>query len=256
MKPLRLRQIALVAADLAKARADIEAVLGVDYAYADKGVEKYGLENWVFPIGDTFLEVVSPKAPGTTAGRLLEKRAGDGGYMVILQAEDLVEARSRILEAGARIVDQFDGEGVAFTHIHPRDVGGAILSIDRMEPPSRWAWGGPGWEDHVKTDVAVQIVGAELQGEDPAAMAARWAGVLGRPAERSGTQWRIGLDGGELRFASVADGRGEGLGTFDVVVRDPEAVRGRAKPLGLLTAEGVVVLSGTRVRLLAEEARA
>jgi hypothetical protein len=85
---MRLRQIALVATDLAAARADISAVLGVQYAFDDPAVGKYGLRNAVFPIGDTFLEVVSPKESGTTAGRLLEKRGGDGGYMVILQVDD------------------------------------------------------------------------------------------------------------------------------------------------------------------------
>ena len=100
---MRLRQIALVAKDLAAARADISAVLGIDYAYDDPGVGKYGLHNAVFPIGDTFLEVVSPKEAGTTAGRLLQKRGGDGGYMVILQVDDLEQARARVRDASARI---------------------------------------------------------------------------------------------------------------------------------------------------------
>jgi len=100
---MRLRQIALVAKDLAAARADISAVLGIDYAFDDPGVGKYGLRNAVFPIGDTFLEVVSPKEPGTTAGRLLEKRGGDGGYMVILQVDDLAQALGRVKDASARI---------------------------------------------------------------------------------------------------------------------------------------------------------
>ena len=59
----------MLASDLATAQADIAATLGVDYAYDDPGVGKYGLRNAVFPIGDTFLEVVSPKVAGTTAGR-------------------------------------------------------------------------------------------------------------------------------------------------------------------------------------------
>src|SRR5262249_25825348 len=137
---MRLRQIALVASDLDGARADIAAVFGVDYAYDDPGVGKYGLRNAVFPIGMTFLEGVSPKAEGTTAGRLLEKRGGDGGYMVILQTPQLAEARQRIRDAGARIVDEITGDGFAFTHIHPRDVGGAIVSVDWMDPPERWQW--------------------------------------------------------------------------------------------------------------------
>jgi len=252
---MRLRQIALVAHDLAAARADITAVLGLDYAYDDPGVGKYGLKNAVFPVGMTFLEVVSPKAPGTTAARLLEKRGGDGGYMVILQVDDLEEARARVRDVGARIVDQTDKDGAAFTHIHPKDVGGAILSLDHMNPRERWEWGGPHWRDHVRTDVSVAIVGAELQAEDPSRMAKRWAAVLGRSAQSRSAQrdggWRIDLDEGEIRFVPVRDGRGEGLGAFDVAVRNLSDVQSRAEALGLLDANGVVVLSGTRVRLVA-----
>ena len=246
---MRLRQIALVASDLAAAQADIAAILGVAYAYDDPGVGKYGLRNAVFPIGDTFLEVVSPKVAGTTAGRLLEKRGGDGGYMVILQVDDLVQARARVAAASARIADQSDVNGAAFTHIHPKDIGGAILSLDFMNPKERWEWGGPHWQSHVCTDTSVKIVGAELQAKDPKHMAARWAQVLGRPAVADRGTWRIELDQGEIRFTGDTDGRGEGLGAFDVVVRDSAAVRGLAAARGLLS-DGNVILAGTRVRLI------
>jgi len=247
---MRLRQIALVAHDLTAARAEIRAVLGLDYAHDDPGVGKYGLRNAVFPVGTTFLEVVSPKAPGTTAARLLEKRGGDGGYMVILQVDDLAEARARVRDAGARVVDQTDNDGAAFTHIHPKDIGGAILSLDHMNPKERWEWGGPHWHDHVRTDVSVAIVGAELQAEDPNRMANRWAAVLGRPAAQSDGGWRIELDEGEIRFVPIRDGRGEGLGAFDVAVRNPGDVHRRAEAMGLLDPDGIVVLSGTRVQLV------
>jgi Glyoxalase-like domain len=247
---MRLRQIALVAQDLAAARADISAVLGIDYAYDDPGVGKYGLRNAVFPIGDTFLEVVSPKEPGTTAGRLLEKRGGDGGYMVILQVDDLAQALIRVKNAAARIADQRDQDGAAFTHIHPKDIGGAILSLDRMVPTERWEWGGPHWQSHVCTDTSLKLTGAELQAKDPAQMAARWAQVLGRAATPDAGVWCIRLDAGEIRFSVERDGRGEGLASFDVMVRDLDAVRAAAAARGLLDADGAVVLAGTRVRLI------
>jgi len=246
---MRLRQIALVASDLAAAQADIAAVLGVDYAYDDPGVAKYGLRNAVFPIGDTFLEVVSPKVAGTTAGRLLEKRRGDGGYMVILQIDDLAEARARVAAASARIADQADVNGAAFTHIHPKDIGGAILSLDFMNPKERWEWGGPHWQSHVCTETSLKIVGAELQAKNPQHMAARWAQVLGRTAVADDGMWRIELDQGEIRFTGDIDGRGEGLGAFDVVVRDGNAVRAGAAARGLVS-DGNVILAGTRVRLI------
>jgi catechol 2,3-dioxygenase-like lactoylglutathione lyase family enzyme len=250
---MRLRQIALVGQDLAACEADIRAILGLDYAYDDPGVGKFGLQNAVFPVGETFLEVVAPKQPGTTAGRLIEKRGGDGGYMVILQVHDIKEARARIAAAGARVVEEADLQGgtVAMSHVHPRDVGGAILSLDYMHPWDRWEWGGKVWREHVRTDVSTAIVGAELQGEDPAGMAARWSAVLGREVEPMGEYWRIGLDdGGELRFVKAADGRGEGLGRFDVAVRDPAAVHAVAKSRGRVAPDGDVVLAGTRVRLV------
>lgn len=248
---MRLRQIALVAEDLAAARTTITSVLGLGEPYPDPGVGKYGLSNAVWPIGDTFLEVVSPHQDGTTAGRLLEKRGGDGGYMAIFQTDDLDAARAKIAAAGVRVVDQMDRPQASFTHLHPKDTGGAIVSVDRMDPPEHWEWGGPGWRDQVRTDVSVSIVGAELQGDDPAAMARRWAEVLGGTAEPAGEGWRLAVDGGELRFMRPADGRGEGLGAFDVAVKDPEAVRARAKSAGALDASGDVVLAGTRVRLVA-----
>jgi hypothetical protein len=247
---MRLRQIALVAKDLSAARADISAVLAIDYAYEDPGLARYGLRNAVFPIGDTFLEVVSPKEAGTTAGRLLEKRGGDGGYMVILQVDDLAQALGLVKDAGARIADQMDKDGAAFTHIHPKDIGGAILSLDRMIPEERWEWAGPHWRSHVCTDTSVKVVGAELQAKNPEQMAARWAQVLGRAAVQTAGTWRIRLDDGEIRFAAEHDGRGEGLGAFDIVVRDSDAVRGRAGSRGLLDPQGAVVLAGTRVRLI------
>ena len=247
---MRLRQIALVAKDLNAARADIAAVFGADYAYDDPGVGKYGLRNAVFPMGMTFLEVVSPKNEGTTAGRLLEKRRGDGGYMVILQTPHLAEARKRVRDAGARIVDEITGDGFAFTHIHPRDVGGAILSIDWMDPPERWQWGGPEWRAHTPKDRSLAIVGAELQAEAPDKMAARWAEVLGAGATRAGDVWKIALGDSELRFVGLQDERGEGLRAFDVAASDANAIRSAAAQRSLVNGAGELVLSGTAVRIL------
>lgn len=246
---LRLRQVALVGADLDRIAADITAVLGLGPAYADPGVGKYGLHNQVWPIGDTFLEVVSPKAPGTTAGRLIEKRGGDGGYMAIFQVDDLAAARSRFAALGVRIADQADRNGASFTHLHPKDVPGAIVSVDAMEPVERWEWGGPDWRANVRTDLSVEIRGAEMQLTDPDGGSARWAEVLDRPRERARDGWRIAVDGGALRFVPVGDGRGEGLRAFDVAVRDRAAVRRTAEARGCLVG-GDVVLCGTVVNLL------
>ena len=86
---MRLRQVALVARDLERSVGELCDVLGIDVAYNDPNMVVFGLANAVIPVGNTFLEVVSPAQEGTTAGRYLERRGGDGGYMLVLQPRDL-----------------------------------------------------------------------------------------------------------------------------------------------------------------------
>ena len=77
----------------------LRSELGLGEPFADPGVGAFGLHNAVYAIGDTFLEVVSPTQPDTTAGRYLD-RHGDGGYMVIFQLADLDAARERAAAMG------------------------------------------------------------------------------------------------------------------------------------------------------------
>lgn len=205
---MRLRQVALVASDLAAAEDAITASLGLDVCFRDPGVGEFGLHNALFPIGDRFLEVVSPTQDGTTAGRLLDKRGGDGGYMVLFQTEDLDGLRQRLDEVGVRVVFEAKGEGILGLHLHPKDLGGTIVSVDRSDEPAEWHWAGPAWRDHVRTGVVSDLVGVEVQVDDPAGTARRWAEVLGRDATED---HRVEVDDATIAFVPVTDGRGPGV---------------------------------------------
>ena len=97
---LRLRQIALVAAKLAPVEQELIDVLGIEVCYRDPGVGHFGLENALFPIGNQLLEVVAPVRDDTAGGRYLERRRGDGGYMVITQCNDHAPRRARVEALG------------------------------------------------------------------------------------------------------------------------------------------------------------
>ncbi len=211
---IRLRQVALVASTLEPVETAIAETLGVELCFRDPGVSVFGLRNSLFPIGDQLLEVVSPIEDGTTAGRLLEKRGGDGGYMVILQVDDLDSMRLSIGEANARVVFEARTEGITGLHLHPSDVGGAILSIDETSEPMTWddwPWAGPAWRDHVKTDVVHAIIAVEIEATDPETMARRWSEVLG--IEDRLDEATIALDDSAIRFLPLPaeSTRGEGV---------------------------------------------
>jgi hypothetical protein len=117
---LRMRQICLVARELAPTVETFGEVFGLEVCYRDPGVGKYGLENALFPIGDGFLEVVAPTRDGTTAGRYLDRRGGDGGYMVITQCADLAPRRARCETVGVRVANEIRHADYHELQLHPR----------------------------------------------------------------------------------------------------------------------------------------
>ena len=198
----RLRQAVLVARDLEPVSERLRTELGLGEPYADPGVGAFGLRNAVFAIGDTFLEVVSPTQPGTTAGRYLD-RHGDGGYMVIFQLDELDAARERAAARGIRTVWQVDLPDISGTHLHPADTRGAIVSLDRAEPAGSWRWGGPGWTERVGEGAPGALRGVTIQVNEPERVAGLWGEFLG--VKPTGT--RLELDGGYVAFEQSDDER-------------------------------------------------
>ena len=174
-------------------------------------------------LGDTFLEVVSPVTEGTTAGRLIERRNGDGGYMVIVQVDDLVEERARLAETSIRVIWQTDSERAKAIHLHPKDVPGAIASLDQMVPPEAWYWAGTEWQQHRAQWVA-DICAAEVQSDDPNTTAEQWSLAYGRPVIRRSGVPTLVLGTSEVRFVPLMDQRGPGLRSIDVNAIDLAAV--------------------------------
>lgn len=245
---LRLRQIALVARDLDAVLADLRAVFDLEVAYRDPHIGKLGLRNVVIPVGGQFLEILSPIVEGTTAERYLERRAGDGGYMVITQCDEPTARRARIEALGIRIVGQFDDAGFTNVQLHPADTGGSFLEIDHQEGGEAldgpWSPAGPDWLTARCTDVVDAITAVELQCDDPARTSARWSEIVELPVDSQDGMPTIALTNATLRFVPVTDGRGEGLGAIDVHVIDPDWVRAAAAHRGVLADDGDHVLIG------------
>lgn len=243
---MRIRQIALVAADLSRTLADLRVVLGLGEPFADPGVGVFGLGNGVLPVGQHFLEVVSPKQADTSAGRYLQRRGGDGGYMVIFQTRNLDERRERLEGHGVRVVWEIALDDIATAHLHPRDTGGAIVSIDEARPYESWRWAGPSWKEQVRTTRVTGLAGVEIQSEDPEALAQRWARIFELPAGRDPRRLVLD-DGGAITFAADTDGRGEGIRTVLLRTSDAEAIRRAAAERGLaVDDDGAVRIGGVR----------
>ena len=202
-----------MARDRGQVAGELGRTFGWPTPFHDPGVGKFGLTNAVFAVGDTFVEVVAPAQPDTTAGRYLERRGGDGGYMAIFQVPDLAAARRRVAGLGVRVIWTSDLPDIAGTHLHPRDVPGAILSLDWASPEQSWRWAGPSWTGRAPEHGPGGVTGLTIEVDDPAATARRWEAVLGISAAGSGSGTVVELRDADqrLRFVPAPGGRGEGI---------------------------------------------
>ena len=249
---MRIRQLVLVSAKRDPVVNDLCELFKIEVAFYDPGIIHFGLENAVIPVGDTFLEVVSPVQENTTAGRFLERRNGNGGYMVIVQTDDLKREKKRVEAEGINIVWNADREEEGIhaqaIHLHPRDVGGAILSIDSMNPPTAWLWASPTWEKNVKTEVSNFLNGVHVQSKDPESMMRNWERALGKEAVYRDNQFLIELEDSRIVFVEDTDGRGDGVESFEISVNNKDNLLKKAEEKGLVK-DGDVCIGGVKFLL-------
>ncbi len=204
---IRLRQAVIAAADLSSAVDELCAAFGLSVCFHDPGVAEFGLTNAVIPVGDQFIEVVSPLRPGTAAGRLIERRAGSCGYMAMFEVDDLDQRMERAAALGVRTV--WSGEvaehpvRIRGRHLHPKDVG-MIVSLDETDPWGSWLWAGPAWSAHRDTAVVTAIAGVVVGAADPLAVTRRWDDL----------DLTVGM------IARTSTSRGPGLEVIELVAAD------------------------------------
>ena len=233
-----IRQIVMVSSLRDPIVSDLNKLFGLEVAFNDPGVGHFGLENAVMPLGTDFLEVVSPIEENTTAGRYLDKRGGDGGYMVIIQVDDFERSKFLVNDYKIGIVWDTDLPEAKAIHLHPKQMGGAIVSLDWMNPKESWKWAGPEWNKYITDDIK-GIDGVEIQANNPEEMFNRWKDILDA-SNISESEKKIYLDNTWISFTDEDD-RGSGISAFSLITDNKELLISKAKEFGFLQEENIVI---------------
>jgi hypothetical protein len=251
--PVRLRQICLVAPHLEPVVDDIAGIMGLNLCYRDGNVAKYGLQNALLPVDTILLEVVAPLAPGTAAGRFLDKTGGRGGYMAIFSCDDPDERGRNAAQLGVRVANVIDHAPYHGVQLHPRDCRAAFIEFNHTQgsdgilgpyPPA-----GPDWQKSIRTDVTRALRAVEMQSADPHELARHWGRIIGIPASKSpGGADEIALVNCTFRFVRGDSDAMTGL-TFQVA--NVASVADAAKARGYAIADAAFLLGGVNFRLVA-----
>ena len=238
---MRLRQLVIVAEERDSIASQICKVFDLKVAFHDDGLIYFGLINSLIPLGDTFIEIVTPVKENTTAERYLKRRNGNGGYMVIVDCDDVDKEKKRVAQEGIEVVyesERSEGNVTGRTiHLHPKNIGGAIVSIDKMNPESGWLWAGLEWQKFVsKDDNTKCLSGVVMQSDDKEALCSKWEKAFGIKANEN---LEIAFSDSRIKFIDASDGRGEGINAFEVSVKDKEIILNKARELELLKEDNI-----------------
>lgn len=153
----RLRHLCLMAPRLEPAVDTLQDAFGLAVAFRDPLVAAWGVQNAVMPVGTSFLEVCAPLDADTAAQRFLARRPEGGGYIIVMECDDLARRRARMDGLRVRLVTDLGIAGFHTLQLHPRDTGACMLELNRTEGGGDlmgpYTPAGPSWQDAVACDV-------------------------------------------------------------------------------------------------------
>ena len=244
---MRLRQLVLVTKEIDSLADQICELFELKISFRDPELIHFGLENRMIPVGDTFIEIVSPVQENTTAERFLIKRNGPGGYMVIVNVDDIEKEKRRIENENLKIIwhenRNVNGINAQALHLHPKQVGGAILSLDSMVPDSAWLWAGTNWQKDINQSLVENLIGVVLQSHQPKKLCANWEIALGKKRAIGRDELLIDLENSKVKFIQEDDARGEGINAFILSTRKSDEIHKRAEEKGVIE-NNIIKLGG------------
>ena len=125
-----LDHVGIAVEDLETAVAEYRRLLGVEPTHREV-VEEQGVEEVLFPVGSSFIQLLGSLGSDTPVGRSLAAR-GPGVHHVAYRVDDIEGALDHLRAEGARLVDEVPRPGsrdtlIAF--VHPRAMGGVLVEL-------------------------------------------------------------------------------------------------------------------------------
>lgn len=131
----RLNHVAIAVPDLAAASAQYRTMLGADVT-EPQALPEHGVTVVFILLPNTKIELLEPLGEGSPIAAFLAKNPSGGMHHVCYEVEDIIAARDRLSQEGARVLG--DGEPKIGAHnkpvlfLHPKDFNGTLIELEQV----------------------------------------------------------------------------------------------------------------------------
>jgi methylmalonyl-CoA/ethylmalonyl-CoA epimerase len=122
--------VGIAVRDLEEAVERYRAAFGADPVHRER-MEGDGVEEALFRVGASYVQLLAPTAADTPVGRFLERR-GEGVHHVGYRVGDIAAAVAALKEQGIPMVDDEPRPGSRGTTVafaHPKGFGGVLVEL-------------------------------------------------------------------------------------------------------------------------------
>ncbi len=126
----QIDHVGIAVGDLDAAVERYRRLLGVEPSHRER-VEDQGVEEVLFSVGGSFVQLLGALGPDTPVGRSLASR-GPGLHHIAYRVDDVAAALEHLRAAGARLIDERPRPGSRHTSIafvHPAAMGGVLVEL-------------------------------------------------------------------------------------------------------------------------------
>lgn len=127
---LDVDHVAIAVVDLEAAVEHHRRTLGIEPSHRER-VEDQGVEEVLFPVGTSYLQLLGALGPKTPVGRFLDKR-GPGVHHIAYRVDDVAQALEHLRAEGVRLIDEAPragSRGTTIAFVHPEGMGGVLVEL-------------------------------------------------------------------------------------------------------------------------------
>jgi methylmalonyl-CoA/ethylmalonyl-CoA epimerase len=126
----QIDHVGIAVPDLETAVEHYRETFGVAPAHRER-VESQGVEEVLFRVGVSYIQLLGALGPDTPVGRFLRKRGG-GVHHVAYRVDDVATTLETLKERGARLVDETPrpgSRGTSIAFVHPASTEGVLVEL-------------------------------------------------------------------------------------------------------------------------------